>query len=133
MKRFSLQGFAVKAVVPSVYDGDTITAGFPLPQCPEGEKYLWSCRLSGVDTPELRDPDPVVKDHAFRARDRVRELLIDKEVDLRLGDFDKYGRVLVSVELPSGVDLAALMINEGLALAYDGSGPRPNWSEYLIV
>lgn len=131
MKRFSLEGYTTTdAVVTSVYDGDTFTAGFPLPQCPGGERYLWSCRLLGVDTPEIRDAAEPVRKHAVRARERVRELLIDKAPRLHLGKFEKYGRVLVSVELEDGRDLARLLIAEGLACQYDGKA-RPDWNARL--
>ena len=36
--------------VKDVYDGDTITVAFPF-----GDKmFSWNCRLTGVDTPEIR-------------------------------------------------------------------------------
>lgn len=130
MKPFSLSGFTTNASVISVYDGDSITAAFPIPQFVESEKYLWKCRVIGIDTPELRSKNWDVREHAFKARDRVRGLLVGRSCRLRLGEFDKYGRVLVSVQLADGRDLGRLLIDEGLALPYDG-GRRPDWGARL--
>lgn len=48
--KFSLNGETKIAKITSVYDGDTVKACFSL-----GEQfYIWNCRISGVDTPELR-------------------------------------------------------------------------------
>jgi endonuclease YncB( thermonuclease family) len=47
---FSLEGQEHLAKVVDVYDGDTIKCVFPI----HNTLYRWNCRLSGVDTPELR-------------------------------------------------------------------------------
>ena len=132
-EKFSLADHTVKAKIVKVYDGDSITAEFPLPHTHfklVSPDYRWTCRVVGIDTPELRSKDSRVRQHAYRARDRVRELIMDKKVDMELGGFDKYGRVLVSVQEPEGRDLADLLIQEGLALSYSG-GKKADWSKHL--
>ena len=47
---FSLEGQEHLAKVVDVYDGDTIKCVFPI----HNKLYRWNCRLSGVDTPEIR-------------------------------------------------------------------------------
>ena len=47
---FSFENQKIVAKVVSVYDGDTIKVVFPLHET----LYKWNCRLTGVDTPELR-------------------------------------------------------------------------------
>ena len=42
--------------------------------------------------------------------------------------YGKYaGRVIARVHTAAGLDLAAALLTEGLARAYDGRGPRPRW------
>ena len=52
---FSLEGQEIKAKVVSVYDGDTVKCVFPK------KDVKWNCRLSGVDTPELRTRNKIEK------------------------------------------------------------------------
>lgn len=130
-KRFSFDGLETRAGIVKVYDGDTITAEFPLPHDQfklVSPRYRWSCRIVGIDTPELRSKNRHVQEHAYKARDRVRELILGQECKLDLCDFDKYGRVLCSVTTPDGRDLANILIDEGLALSYSG-GKKADWSE----
>lgn len=132
-KPFSLEGHRVHGLVESVYDGDTIRVIFPLPQLKDSEDYLWSCRIIGIDTPELRGVSEKEKEWGLRARDRVRELILDRQVTLDLGGFDKYGRLLssVSIEGARGTlqDIGQLLIDENLARPYDGTGTRMNWDD----
>lgn len=123
--RFSLEGYEVKATVVSVYDGDTFTAVFPLPMHQDSREYRWSCRIEGIDTPELRSKDIAKKEMAYKARDFARGLLLNKTVRISLGSFDKYGRVLCKPYDEEGKPVAASMIEAGYALDYDGEGGRP--------
>lgn len=58
------------------------------------------CRLLGIDTPELRSKNAEEKKHAQVARDWLSHLILNKLIVVQCGDFDKYGRVLVSVYIP---------------------------------
>lgn len=129
--RFSMDGYVIDATVVAVYDGDTFTAEFPIPQIGGSPVYKWSCRVQGIDTPEMRDKDPELKALAYKARDRVHEMLLDKQCRIILGEFDKYGRVLATPLDPiSGTGIGGILIDEGLALAYDG-GTKTSWKEEL--
>lgn len=55
--QFSLKGKKQFAKVSSVYDGDTIKCIFAF----GGEMFVWNCRISGVDTPELRTRNQLEK------------------------------------------------------------------------
>ena len=98
-------------------------------------------RIAGIDTPEMR---PSTKDaNGFRrsessrqkekqaaiaARDEVARLIeangwIFMITDV---DYDKYGRVLATV-FAGGIDVGAYLIQQGLALPYDG-GTKPEWN-----
>ena len=46
-----VDGKTVETKVVSVYDGDSIKVLFPL----NGVLYKWTCRLDGIDTPEIKN------------------------------------------------------------------------------
>ena len=124
--KFTFEGYDVQAQIVKVYDGDTITAVFPLPMHENSKSYKWSCRVVGIDTPEMRSKTPELKELAVKARDLVRSLILDKTVRLELGGFDKYGRVLCTAFDKNGKSIAKTLIEEGLAKAYDG-GKKQQW------
>ncbi len=107
--------YEYSAVITSVYDGDTLTADVDLgfKMCAKKIKL----RLLGVNTPEIRTKDPDEKARAIIARDRVRELCLDRAVVIITSKKGKYGRWLSSVSI-DGQDLAELLISEGLAVKY---------------
>lgn len=129
--KFSMDGYVVDANVVGVYDGDTFTAEFPIPQIEGSPIYKWSCRVQGIDTPEMRDKNPELKELAYKARDRVREMIMDKKIRIIIGEFDKYGRVLATpLDPTTGTCIGKILIDEGLALAYDG-GTKTSWEDVL--
>jgi len=104
------------ALITKVYDGDTLTAEIDL------GFMLWAkkikLRLLGVDTPEIRSKRPEEKALAIKARDRVRELCLGKEVKIITHGKGKYGRWLASVYIAEDVNLGMFLIAEGLAEEY---------------
>ena len=128
---FSLANYKLNALVVKVYDGDTIKAVFPIPGLPKD--YRWDCRILGIDTPELRRSSDHEKKWGLRARDRLRELILGKEVILDLGEFDKYGRVLTKVYLLDGTDVGDKLIEEDLARPYTGKGAKTLWDDLTFV
>ena len=59
--------------------------------------YKWNCRITGVDTPELRTRDELEKKYGYEVRDKLRDKILDKVVTVKCGDFDKYGRLLIDI------------------------------------
>ena len=120
---FRLDGAPARAV--KVYDGDTVHLVFEH----RGEVVRCSCRLLGVDAPELgRDGA-----RAVAARDALAALVLGAPggapfVRLRATSRgpDKYGRLLVRLALPSGADVAETLLAAGHVRAYDG-GARGTW------
>jgi len=111
--------YEYKAEYLSNYDGDTIKfivdLGF-------STFMKITVRLSGVDTPELRDSDPVMKAKAYEAKDFVRELLINaKEIIIKTekDKTGKYGRYLATVYY-DGTNLNQQLVDAGMAEAYEG-------------
>ena len=114
-----------RATVTSVYDGDTIkvqAAHWP------GHTWTGSVRVLGVDTPEIRGKCPEEKHAAILAREFVKIVAGNHVIlhNIKLGKFA--GRVLASVQVETGEDLAGLLIEKGHARPYDG-GARQGWCE----
>ena len=141
VKKFTFEDEVKLAKCVNVYDGDTIQLVFPV----QGTLYRWSCRLSGVDTPELRTRNKQEKMYGYQVRDALREKLSNKMVMVHCGEFDKYGRLLGQIYLKDDYekqkgggdsdDLQKNSINQWLidnnyAFPYDG-GSKKNWEEFL--
>ena len=95
-----------------VVDGDTIRAS--------GQDW----RLLGFNTPELRGACKDESELGAKARDRLVHLLnratsIRRAVPIDKEPKDRYGRELVRLYI-DGVDLAVILIREGLAVDYEG-------------
>jgi len=104
------------AIITNIYDGDTLTADVDLGFKTWAKKV--KLRLAGIDTPEIRTKDPQEKVKAIKARDRARELCLGKEVVIKTHGKGKYGRWLVTVAIPDGIDLAQSLIEESLGEVY---------------
>ena len=121
---FSLDGLITRAKVVNVYDGDTVHIVFPFYN-KERKKDMcrWKCRLSGIDTPELRTKSSQEKTLAIQAREYVKNYVLDKIVTVKCGKFDKYGRLLVEIyvfEQDTECSLNQLLIDRGIAKEYNG-------------
>lgn len=141
---FSLKGRQFIAKVVDIYDGDTCKVLVPL----EAGIVKFSCRLIGLDTPEIKPPmnkpnreKEVIAAKQCRNRfiqlstncqiqietvlkkDEVKSLL-DKNtklISISCDEFDKYGRLLVSMtEIDGTKPFNQVLIEEGMANAYDG-------------
>ncbi len=114
----------VPAQVVEVSDGDTlrVRARIWLDQ----ELLIW-VRLDGVNSPETRGKCAREREMAQRALALVSTAVEDGRVFLHHIRYGKYaGRVLARVETSHGEDLNALLLEAGLARAYDG-GKRRSW------
>lgn len=150
---FSLVGKQTVGRVLDVYDGDTLTIAMPM----LGAIYQMSCRLEGIDTCEMKSHTDYCKNMAYRARNRLLQLCASiatgsaedvvpfdnrwkrKQVQQFLqatpyyvrvlcGEFDKYGRLLVSIgnfarESNTAMyrNFAHQLISERLAYVYTGN------------
>jgi endonuclease YncB( thermonuclease family) len=124
-KLFSFENEQIQAKVVSVYDGDTVKCVFPS----NGKMYKWNCRLTGVDTPELRTLCKIEKKYGYEVRDYLREKILNKVVTLHCGDFDKYGRLLVTIQYDDCM-VNQWLIDNNYAFSYDG-GTKKKWSDFL--
>lgn len=112
--------YEYRATCRAVVDGDTLDARIDLGFHAALDMRL---RLAGLDTDELRSPDPAKRAMAQRAKERVAILLppgAPFTVRTLKDATEKYGRYLAVVILPDGTDMNALLVREGLARSYDG-------------
>lgn len=109
--------------VSYVYDGDSVAL-----DCGTGREV--TARLVGYDTPETKRSGCTAEaDLGKRATERLRGLLGSGELRMARQGVDKYRRPLMRVWV-DGVDVAEVMVREGLAVAYAG-GARPDWCARL--
>ena len=89
-----------------VIDGDTIIV--------DGDKV----RLEGIDAPEIRSKDENERKKAFKAKRRLEELFVNKDLIIESKGFDKYGRCLAYVSTSSG-NVGDILLSEGLVTKMD--------------
>lgn len=137
---FSLAGLKTYARVISIYDGDTITLIMPF----AGMYYKFPVRVNGIDTCEIKSKNAENRQIAFRARNRLFELVtgspwtgpenatkaqmetvLKKNVHLvwiECDELDKYGRVLGTVRAtPNDQSFADILVASRLAYHYGGA------------
>tara|TARA_Y100000022_G_scaffold194973_1_gene200033 strand:+ start:336 stop:785 length:450 start_codon:yes stop_codon:yes gene_type:complete len=130
-KIFTFEGRICNGKVVEVYDGDTVKIVFPLSDKEPDRLYKWNCRLINVDTPELRTKNLKEKEFGKKVRDFLREKILDKVVNVKCFDFDKYGRLLVEIFTIENKDVKEECINNwlienGYAKKYKG-GTKSKW------
>lgn len=119
-----------EGIVVKVYDGDTITIVSKLPY-DSSPLYKFSVRINDVDCPEIKGSGDDEKQCAKIAKQRVTDLILNKRIEVRNIGTEKYGRVLADVFI-DGQDIGTLLVNERLALRYNGgTKQRPvSWLKY---
>ena len=102
--------FTYRAKVYNIVDGDTIDVEIDL-----GFKIYTKqrIRLNRIDTPERGE-------NGFKeATNRLKELILDKEVTLITNKISKWGYYLGDIYL-NDQDINQIMLNENLAKPYSG-------------
>ncbi|NBB74469.1 MAG: nuclease [Bacteroidetes bacterium] len=109
--------YQYRAHVVSVYDGDTLRADVDL------GFFTWirneQFRLARLDAPEIRGAE---RDDGLVARDRLRELVLDRDVVIETEKKGKYGRYIAEVFLEDDstlVNVNDVLLDEGLAQPTD--------------
>ena len=118
---FSLNGYKTEAKVVKVYDGDTVHVVFSY----FNTYYKWIGRIAHVDTPELKTKNEEEKKKGYEVRDKLRELIQGKIVQLTCHEFDKYGRLLVDIVI-GDVKVDEWLLSNGYAKKYEG-GTKEKW------
>ena len=117
-----------------VYDGDTVTIatriqidGKEIPKI-----FRFSLRLRGIDSPEMKTKNQTEKALAIQSRDALSKLIMGKIMTIENVDYDKYGRILADMITPEGVNVSQWMIDNRLAVKYDG-GTKHRPDEWTTV
>lgn len=117
MSKWSLEGLECEGEFVSNYDGDTFK--LLLPVC--CKKYIFSCRLFGIDTPEIRSKDLEVKKKAKEVKHFVYDLMKNKKFNVKCYKFDKYGRVLCDISFPEdNTSLREVLLDKEYGYEYFG-------------
>lgn len=111
--------------IVSVYDGDTFTVNINNWPAIVGSKI--SIRVNRIDTPEMTSQNASVRKLAVISKNYLKSLLKAQNIKLINIGRDKYFRIDADV-IANNVDVAQMMIKEGLAKPYDG-GTKVGWTE----
>ena len=106
--------YSYKAICVSVLSGDTLTVMIDL-----GFK-VWinsTIRLFGINSPSLLTKNLDERKKAMQSKNRLEELLKDKEFLLKSMDVNKNGRCLAEV-IVDNKNINELMVNEGHATVF---------------
>ncbi len=103
----------------SIFDGDSLRVELDLGR---HLRDRWPLRLARINTPELRDPDPVKKAKAYAARDYLRNrldtaLAANLDIIIRSVKLEKYGRALAELYV-EGVNINDELLQKGYAEPY---------------
>lgn len=110
--------YTYKSLIIKVIDGDTIDVLGDLGFRVSIELRL---RLYGINTPELRSPDPQERLRAQSAKARLIELTQNPAVLIKSHKpfhTEKFGRWLAEVVNADGVNINRALIDEGLAIPF---------------
>ena len=118
--------------VIKVYDGDTITIAAKLP-FDDSPLYRLSVRLNGIDTPEIKGKTEDEKIAAKQVKDALSVLILNKRVNLKNIQTEKYGRILADVYIGE-LHINQWLITEKYAVKYDGGTKKSpeSWLKYRI-
>lgn len=120
-------GTAVVDKVISVYDGDTFNANLSN-SYPKIIRDTIGIRIYGMDTPEMKDKRPEIKEMAVKAKELTSSLLYSgKIVRLKNMRRDKYFRINAEVWV-GDICIADTLIKSGLAKPYFGD-TKIEWGE----
>lgn len=119
---YTLEGRSTLGKVTKVLDGDSLRVAIPT----GGQAWTFPVRIENIDCPEVRTRHQAEKVLGLMTKKHVESLVLDKIVALKLGEFDKFGRLLAKVYTKEGVNVAEDLIERGLAVEYNG-GERKCW------
>ena len=125
--------YEYKAKLIRVVDGDTIDAEIDL-----GFKIFIKerIRFAGIDTPESRTRHKHEKSWGLAAKCRVKDLLGREDAEFtlttELQKKGKFGRILGSVILADGTSLSEILLDEKLAIPYEGGNKDESRIKYGV-
>lgn len=121
-EQYTLEGRSLLGKVIRVLDGDSLKVAIPT----GGQAWTFPVRIENIDCPEVRTRVDSEKILGYMTKEHVESLVLGKIVALKLGEFDKFGRLLAKVYTREGVNVAEDLIEKGMAVEYKG-GERMSW------
>lgn len=113
--------YQYRAQVVSIYDADSIRVNIDL-----GFGVILSnqpIRLAGIQAPELEtEAGELARNYLQALLPTYQPIVVRTQKDRR----EKYGRYLAVIYRDDGVNINDLLVSRGLAVYWDGKGPRPN-------
>lgn len=108
--------FEYNCTVDRIVDGDTVDIVVDL-----GFKVHFKVRvrMHGINAPESRTRDKDEKIRGLAAKERLEQLLDNKDIVVKSHGVGKFGRCLGTL-YANGTDVNAQLISEGHAVAYYG-------------
>jgi len=138
MKKMFADSHGLPFHVLRIYDGDTLTIRWRPKSVRRQYSIIASCRLQGIDTPELRGSSPEEKTRAIAAKNELARVLSLGRWLVRVENLDKYGRPLVTIVpgdqaarnqlSPSSTSLNDHLVQAGHAVIYDGRNKKRAWA-----
>ncbi len=110
--------------VMRVKDGDTVVIA-PV----EGGQFF-TCRLYGIDTPEIPHRGKPGQPYGYEAKNFLKSLILGRIVTVKTTGKKTYGREICHITL-NGIDINLEMVKQGYAWAYRRYLKRPYASEYI--
>jgi endonuclease YncB( thermonuclease family) len=130
--RMTFAGQTVIAKCVSVYDGDTAQFVWLV----NDKHYRFTCRMAGYNSAEINGSTELEYKLAQKHKQALQDKILNKIVQLDLGHYDKYGRILVTVtfdgiaEQPADMleheSVNSWMIRTKNGFVYNGSGEKKN-------
>ena len=131
---FTLRGTESVCQILAVYDADTVTVALPF----NGMNYQVKCRLKGIDAAEIRTKNKEEKKVGLTGKKFLADLILDKTIWIRCGDWGKYGGRMIGElylthqDLLNNKSINEMIVREGLAYYYDGKKKKP-FDEWYVV
>jgi len=120
-------GAVTVSEVTSIYDGDTFRAN--IKEYPGLVGHRMGIRINGIDTPEMRGKCQKEKDLAKKAKQfTVAQLRKADKIELHNMKRGKYFRIVADVFV-DGNNLAQMLIENDLAVIYDGGHKAKDWCQ----
>lgn len=121
-----------EGIVCKVYDGDTITILAKLPY-DASPLYKISVRINGINCAEIKGKSDDEKQCAQIAKMEVSNMILNRKVELKNVQSEKYGRMLADIYI-GDTNVGEYLINAKLAVPYDGGTkicPK-SWMNYYL-
>lgn len=117
-------GSTITGKVTKVKDGDTVVIS------PDSGGKSFTCRLYGIDTPEVSKKGKAGQPYSDEATRELEGLILKKDVKVTLTGEKTYKREVCFIEY-NGMDVNLEMVRRGYAWAYRQYLERPYASEYI--